>query len=85
MSLLRVNSFSVSLGGFAAGPEQSFAHPFGIGGHELHQWFVPTRTFRAILLGRGEPLFAGLDLRALGYVCVESVATEHATHVVLRK
>ena len=46
---------------------------------ELHLAIAP------ILLGRGEPLFAGLDLRALGYTCVESVATEHATHVVLRK
>ena len=34
-----------------------------------------------ILLGSGENLFAGLDLPSLGYVCVESVAGENATHV----
>ena len=39
----------------------------------------------ALRLGRGEALFAGLDLRALGYECVESVASEKATHVVLRR
>jgi dihydrofolate reductase len=37
-----------------------------------------------VLLGRGERLFEGVDLRALGYECVESVASEKATHVVLR-
>lgn len=38
-----------------------------------------------VLLGRGEPLFEGLDLRALGYECAEFVASEKATHVVLRR
>ncbi len=40
---------------------------------------------RPILLGRGENLFAGLDLHALGYECAKSVAGERATHVYLRK
>jgi len=40
---------------------------------------------RPVLLGRGESLFHGLDLRALGYVCERSVAGERATHVFLRK
>src|SRR5581483_8925272 len=42
-------------------------------------------AMRPVLLGRGEPLFGGLDLRALGYVCVEHVAGERALHVFLRK
>ena len=46
---------------------------------ELHFAIAP------VVLGRGEPLFAGLDLRALGYECVEFVASEKATHVVLRR
>ncbi len=46
---------------------------------ELHLALSP------VLLGRGEPLFQGLDLRALGYVCVSSIASENATHVVLRR
>lgn len=40
---------------------------------------------RPVLLGAGEHLFAGLDLRALGYACAESVAGERATHVFLRR
>jgi len=40
---------------------------------------------RPLLLGVGEALFAGLDLRALGYECVKSVAGERATHMFLRK
>ena len=40
---------------------------------------------RPVLLGGGENLFNGLDLRALGYECTKSVAGERATHVFLRK
>ncbi|ULU26279.1 dihydrofolate reductase family protein [Dyella terrae] len=40
---------------------------------------------RPILMGRGEALFAGLDLPALGYETVDSVPGERATHVFLRK
>jgi dihydrofolate reductase len=42
-------------------------------------------VLRPVLLGQGEPLFAGLDLRALGYECVKSVPGERATHVFLEK
>jgi dihydrofolate reductase len=38
-----------------------------------------------VLLGAGEPLFAGLDLRALGYQCVKQVAGERATHFFIQK
>ncbi|MFJ6025057.1 dihydrofolate reductase family protein [Brevundimonas sp. NPDC092305] len=36
-----------------------------------------------VLLGRGEPLWAGLDLLALGYDIRESMAGERATHLVI--
>jgi dihydrofolate reductase len=38
-----------------------------------------------VLLGRGEPLLNDLDLRSLGYECTEFVASQKATHVVLRR
>ena len=38
-----------------------------------------------VAIGRGEALFSGLDLRALGYRTVEHVPTERATHIVLAK
>lgn len=40
---------------------------------------------RPVLMGRGENLFAGLDLPALGYECVDSRPGERATHVFLRR
>ena len=46
MQKLRVNSFTVSVDGFGAGPNQSLDNPMGLGGNALHQWFVPTKTFR---------------------------------------
>ena len=46
---------------------------------ELHVAIAP------VLLGGGERLFEGVDLRALGYECVQFVGSEKATHVVLRR
>jgi dihydrofolate reductase len=40
---------------------------------------------RPILLGAGENLLEGMNLRALGYECTKSVAGERATHVILSK
>jgi dihydrofolate reductase len=40
---------------------------------------------RPVLLGRGEPLYAGLDLRALGYRCTRHVHGERATHMFIEK
>ncbi len=189
MTRVRVDGFTISLDGYGGGPNQDIDNPLGVGGTELHQWLVPTRTFQRalfgkdggttgvdddfaargfqnvgawilgrnmfgpirgdwpdtnwkgwwgdnppyhvpvfilthharppiemegdttfhfitggirealdrareaaagmdiapVLLGRGEPLFEGVDLRALGYECVEFVASEKATHVVLRR
>ena len=214
MTRVRVDGYTISLDGYGAGPDQDINNPLGVGGEDLHQWLVPTRTFQQsvfrkdggttgvdddfaargfqnvgawilgrnmfspdrgdwpnpdwrgwwgdnppyhvpafvlthyahppiemeggttfhfvtggirealerareaaagkdvrigggastirqylreglidelhiaispILLGRGEPLFEGLDLRALGYQCAEFVASEKATHIVLRR
>jgi dihydrofolate reductase len=49
MPKLRVHCFSISLDGYGAGPEQSLKNPLGVGGEALHRWFVPTRTFQAML------------------------------------
>ena len=38
-----------------------------------------------ILLGRGESLFAGLDLPALGYRVTDRVSTERATHLTIER
>ena len=46
---------------------------------ELHIAISP------VLLGSGERLFEGVDMRALGYQCVQFVASEKATHVVLQR
>jgi dihydrofolate reductase len=47
---------------------------------ELHLAIAP------VLLGAGEHLLQGLDLRALGYECAEHVPGAHAAgHVILRK
>jgi len=46
---------------------------------ELHFAVAP------VLLGRGENVFAGLDLPKLGYRVSKHVPTEHVTHIVLTK
>jgi dihydrofolate reductase len=46
MSRLRVASFSISLDGFGAGPDQSLQDPLGVGGESVHAWVFPTNTFQ---------------------------------------
>ncbi|MEV4781793.1 dihydrofolate reductase family protein [Burkholderia sp. LMU1-1-1.1] len=48
MTRVRVESFTISIDGYAAGPDQDINNPLGVGGTNLHQWFIPTRTFQAI-------------------------------------
>ncbi len=45
MARLRVHSFSISIDGFGAGPDQDVQNPLGVGGLELHDWFFHTRTW----------------------------------------
>jgi hypothetical protein len=45
MTKLRVQSFSISIDGYGAGPDQDLANPLGAGGMVLHQWSFATRTF----------------------------------------
>jgi dihydrofolate reductase len=42
-------------------------------------------AIRPVLLGSGEQLFNGIDMRAAGYYCTQSIAGERATHVFLRR
>lgn len=46
---------------------------------EMHLALAP------VLLGKGEPLFADLDLPALGYAVKEIVSGERATHVTVAR
>ena len=48
MTQVRVESFTISMDGYGAGPDQDMKNPLGVGGEDLHQWFIPTRTFQRI-------------------------------------
>ena len=52
MSKLKLN-ITMSLDGFVAGPDQSFADPLGVGGEQLHRWLVPLKAFRENHGGEG--------------------------------
>lgn len=54
MTRVRVESFTISLDGYGAGPDQDIDHPLGVGGTDLHQWLFPTRTFQRALFGKDE-------------------------------
>src|SRR5256714_13212953 len=51
MTRVRVEGFTISLDGYGAGPNQDIRNPLGVGGTDLHQWSVPTRTFQRTLFG----------------------------------
>ena len=46
MSRLVVRSFSISVDGYGAGPNQDLQNPLGVGGPELFDWFFHTCTWR---------------------------------------
>jgi dihydrofolate reductase len=54
MPKLRVHTFTISIDGYGAGPDQRRDNPLGRGGETLHQWFLPTRTFQQRVLGKDE-------------------------------
>ncbi len=47
-----MNCFSISLDGYGAGPHQTLENPLGERGHELHNWFFPTRTIQKSVFGK---------------------------------
>jgi len=47
MSKLKVN-ITMSLDGYIAGPNQSVENPLGEGAFHLHDWALPTKTFRSL-------------------------------------
>jgi dihydrofolate reductase len=49
MPKLKVHSFSISLDGYGAGPEQSVDNPLGVGGEQLHDWIFETRFGREMM------------------------------------
>lgn len=72
MGKLRVASFSISVDGFGAGPDQSLAHPLGVGGEALHTWAFATATFQSKVLGKAggstgiDEDFAARGFRGIG-------------------
>ena len=68
MAKVRVAGFAISIDGFGAGPNQGLAHPLGEGGRALHEWFYPTRAFRAMIGQEGgtEDRFAAAAMDGFG-------------------
>jgi dihydrofolate reductase len=67
MSRLRVHCFAISLDGYGAGPNQDLNNPLGVGGMGLHEWFLPTRTFRAAFGQDGGETGIDDDFAARGF------------------
>lgn len=51
MMKVRVESLTISLDGYVAGPHQSLENPMGVGASELHAWAFSTRTFQEKVMG----------------------------------
>lgn len=67
MAKLRVESFSISIDGFGAGPNQDLDNPLGRGGQDLHQWAMPTRTFQRMFGKDGGATGIDDDFAARGF------------------
>jgi dihydrofolate reductase len=67
MTIVRVHAFTISLDGYGAGPRQSLDDPMGAGAEQLHQWFVPTRTFQQMQGAEGGASGIDEDFAARGF------------------
>ena len=67
MPKLRVQSFSVSIDGFGAGPNQGPDHPLGVGAMALQDWAFTTRTFRQMHGDHGGATGVDDDFAARGF------------------
>jgi dihydrofolate reductase len=67
MPKLRVQSFSLSLDGYGAGPDQDLQNPLGVGGMALHQWAFATRTFQRMFGRDGGATGVDDDFAARGF------------------
>ncbi len=72
MSKLRVNSFTISLDGYGAGPSQSVQEPLGVGAETLHEWMIGTRTFRKMFGKEGGGTGVDDDFAQRGFANVGS-------------
>ena len=67
MTTVRVDSFTISIDGYGAGPNQSLDNPLGIGGEELHGWLLSTRTWRQVHGKEGGETGVDDDFAARGF------------------
>jgi dihydrofolate reductase len=70
MARLWVQSFSISIDGYGAGPNQDLANPLGVGGMDLHRWAFATRTFKQMHGGDGGMTGVDEDFAARGFAGV---------------
>ena len=67
MPKLRVQSFSLSLDGYGAGPNQDLRNPLGVRGPEIFEWFVHSDVWKRMhAMGEGEKGIDN-DMAALGF------------------
>jgi dihydrofolate reductase len=53
MPKLRIHNFSMSVDGYAAGPDQGPETPLGVGGERLHEWVFETEHGRSMIRAAG--------------------------------
>ena len=67
VSRLRVHSFSISIDGYGAGPNQDLENPLGVRGPELFDWFFHTRTWQQMHGNEGGETGADDEIAATGF------------------
>jgi dihydrofolate reductase len=67
LSKLRVNSFTISIDGYGAGPNQSLENPLGVGGETLHEWMIATKTFQEMSGNEGGTTGENDEFTARGF------------------
>src|ERR1700729_89343 len=67
MGRLKVQSFTLSLDGYGAGPGQSLEHPLGVRGPELMEWLFHTRLWNRMQGQDGGEMGVDNDIAEQGF------------------
>lgn len=67
MTRVRVENFTISLDRYGGGPNQYMDNTLGVGGHDLRNWMISTRTFQQMQGREGGTTGIDNDFVAQGF------------------
>ena len=74
MTRVRVETFTISIDGYGAGPEQDVDNPLGVGAEHMHEWLVASRAWRELHGKEGGTTGIDNDFASRGVGSAQSIS-----------